>query len=173
MKTWDPNDKNVCNYKGFSCSLYPADKQQTVAGVDFNGFEFTGKEGEGLTLYGFIENLTNITTFHANSNGFTGGIPKEIFAIPYFFELDLSNNKLSSLFPQEILGAKKLTCLDLRLNSFFGAVPPELFTLDVDTIFLNNNYFDQNLPNNIGATPAIYITLQSNKFTGPIPKSIG
>jgi hypothetical protein len=91
FKTWDPNDKNVCNYKGFFCDLYPADKQQTVAGVDFNGFEFAGKEGEGLTLNGFIENLTDITIFHANSNGFTGGIPKEISAIPYFFELDLSN----------------------------------------------------------------------------------
>lgn len=54
-----------------------------------------------------------------------------------------------------------------------GAVPPELFTLDVDTIFLNGNNFDQNIPDNIGARPAIYLTLQNNKFTGPIPKSIG
>jgi hypothetical protein len=158
--------------QGLLLCLYSADKQQTVAGVDFNGFEFASKEGEGLTLYGFIEKLTDITTFHANSNGFTGGIPKQISTIPYFFELDLSK-KLSGSFPQEILGAKKLTYLDLRFNSSSGAVPPELFTLDMDTIFLNNNYFDQNLPDNIGATPAIFITLQSNKFIGPIPKSIG
>ena len=98
--------QNICNYKGFFCDLYPANKQQTVAGVDFDGFEFVGKEGESLTLNGFIEKLTDITTFHAHSNGFTGGISKEISAIPYFFELDLSNKKLSGPFPQGILGAK-------------------------------------------------------------------
>jgi len=173
LKTWDPKDKNVCNYKGFSCDIFPADKQNTVSGVDFNGFQFAGKEGQGLTLYGFIEKLTDITAFHANSNNFTGGIPKEISNIPYFFELDLSNNKISGQFPVEILGAKKLTFLDLRFNNLYGKVPPELYLLDVDVIFINNNFFEQTLPDNLGSTPAIYLTFANNKFTGPIPASIG
>ena len=118
LKTWDPNDKNVCNYKGFLCDLYPANKQQTVAGVDFIGFQFAGKEGEGLTLDGFIEKLIDITTFHAHSNGFTGGIPKEISTIPYFFELDLSNKKLYSPFPQGILGAKNSPTWTFGLTLF-------------------------------------------------------
>ncbi|XP_059445457.1 leucine-rich repeat extensin-like protein 4 [Corylus avellana] len=132
-------------------------------------------KGEGLTLDGFIEKLTDITTFPANSNGFTGGIPKEISAIPYFFVLDLSNKKLSGQFPQEILGAKKLTYLDLWFNSLSGAVPLELFTLDVDTIFLNGNNFDENIPNNIGCLPpeigslanATVLEVSGNSLTGP------
>jgi hypothetical protein len=173
LKTWNPNDKNVCNYKGFYCDVFPADKQLTVSGVDFNGFQFAGKKGQGLTLYGFIEKLTDITVFHANSNNFTGGIPKEISTIPYFFELDLSNNKLDGKFPLEVLGAKQLTFLDLRYNSLYGTVPPQLFLLEVNVIFINDNYFEQNLPDNLGSTPANYLTFANNKFTGPIPPSIG
>jgi hypothetical protein len=171
LKTWDPNDKNVCNYKGFFCDIFPADKQMTVAGVDFTGFGFAGKQG--LTLFGFIEKLTDITVFHANSNNFTGGIPREISTIPYFFELDLSSNKLTGQFPIEVLGAKQLTFLDLRFNHLYGTVPPQLFLLDVDVIFINNNKFEQKLPDNLGSTPALYLTFANNKFTGPIPPSIG
>jgi hypothetical protein len=174
LKTWKEGDKNVCNYKGFFCDKYPTgNNERAIAGVDFNGFQFGGKDG--LPISGFIEKLTDITIFHANSNNFTGGIPKEISNLQYFYELDLSNNKLSGQFPMEVFSAKQLTFLDLRFNFLCGTVPPQLFLLDVDVdvIFINNNNFVQNLPDNLGSTPALYLTFANNDFTGPIPPSIG
>lgn len=171
--TWKGND--VCaNYKGFTCEDLPDYKgQRGVAGVDFNGFGFAGKDGQ-LSLEGFVDKLPDLAFFHANSNNFTGTVKNiGVDKIRYLYEFDLSNNKLLGQFPYEVLKAKNLTYLDLRFNGFEGRVPPEVFNLDVQVIFINNNNFGYQLPDNLGATPALYLTFANNKFTGPIPSSIG
>ncbi|KAL0004613.1 hypothetical protein SO802_012174 [Lithocarpus litseifolius] len=52
-------------------------------------------------------------------------------------------------------------------------VPPQVFNLDLDVLFINNNYFYDTLPSNLGNTPALYLTVANNLFNGPIPQSIG
>ena len=52
-------------------------------------------------------------------------------------------------------------------------VPPQVFTLDLDVLFINNNNFIGSIPNNLGSTPALYLTLANNKLVGPITRSIG
>ncbi|KVH93302.1 hypothetical protein Ccrd_004649 [Cynara cardunculus var. scolymus] len=143
---------------------------KTVAGVNFNGYNFSGPH---LTLSELILGLKDIAFFHANSNGFLGTIPKNISQLQYLYELDLSNNKLSGSFPNAVLGATKLVFLDLRYNNFYGKVPPQVFQLDVDLLFINNNRFIQTLPATLGSTPALYLTLANNKFIGEIPRTIG
>lgn len=167
-KNW--NGPRVCEYTGFTCAVVPNYKVRALAVVDFNEYRFDGPE---LTIDGFIDELPDVTIFHANSNKFKGKIPKNISKLPYLYELDLSNNCYESEFPYDVLGATNLTFLDLRFNKFSGTVPPQVFTLDVDVLFINNNNFLQNLPENLGSTPALYLTLANNKFTGPIPRSIG
>ncbi|KAL0365372.1 UNVERIFIED_CONTAM: hypothetical protein Sangu_0634800 [Sesamum angustifolium] len=156
--------------RGFICDTLNSLGEKALAGVKFNGFSLDGPD---LNLDGFIDELPDITVFHANSNSFKGAFPLKISKIKYLYELDLSNNKYSCEFPYEVLGATKLTFLDLRFNSFYGMVPPQVFMLDVDVLYLNNNNFMQKLPDDLGSTPALYLTLAHNKFTGPIPKTIG
>ncbi|XP_011088225.1 uncharacterized protein At4g06744-like [Sesamum indicum] len=168
-KTWIGPD--ICNkYKGFICDTLIPLGEKALAGVKFNGFNLDGPD---LNLDSFIDELPDIMVFHANSNNFKGAFPLKISKIKYLYELDLSNNKYSCEFPYEVLGATKLTFLDLRFNSFYGMLPPQVFMLDVDVLYLNNNNFTQKLPDNLGSTPALYLTLAHNKFTGPIPKTIG
>ncbi|KZV48304.1 hypothetical protein F511_18819 [Dorcoceras hygrometricum] len=167
--TWVGPD--ICNkYRGFICDVLLDYNEKALAGVTFNGFNF---DGPLLTLDGFIDQLPDIIVFHANSNNFKGTIPSKISKLKYLYELDLSNNKFTCEFPYQVLGATKLTFLDLRFNTFSGLVPAQLFMLDVDVLFINNNYFNQQLPDNLGSTPAQYITLANNNFSGPIPRSIG
>ncbi|XP_062022845.1 uncharacterized protein At4g06744-like [Rosa rugosa] len=168
--TWVGN--NVCNYTGFTCAVVPDFKQRSVIGVDFNGFLFGGK-GSRLPLGGFIDKLDDLVFFHANSNNFTGTVPPGTAKHRFFYELDLSNNKLSGAFPTEVLAASNLTFLDLRFNSFNNSVPSTVFNLDVDVLFLNNNNLFQQIPRTLGSTPAHYITFANNKFSGTIPRSIG
>ncbi|XP_073126464.1 uncharacterized protein At4g06744-like [Henckelia pumila] len=169
IKTWEGPD--ICNkYKGFICDVLLDYNEKALAGVTFNGYNFDGPQ---LTLDGFIDQLPDIIVFHANSNNFKGTIPSKISELKFLFELDLSNNKYTCEFPYQVLGATKLTFLDLRFNTFSGLVPAQVFTLDVDVLFINNNYFNQRLPDNLGSTPALYLTLANNNFTGPIPRSIG
>ncbi|KAK9988442.1 hypothetical protein SO802_028681 [Lithocarpus litseifolius] len=171
-KNWNGKNLRVCSYKGVACAPYPSDKLMAVAGIDLNGCGLNGYTNQ-LPLSDFVEMLEDSTFFHANSNNFTGVIPKDISKNPYFYELDLSNNKLTGSFPYEVLAAKKLTFLDLRFNNFHDKVPPQVFNLDLDVLFINNNYFYDTLPSNLGNTPALYLTVANNLFNGPIPQSIG
>lgn len=159
---------DICKYKGFYCDSPPDNKSATaLASIDFNGFGLSAP-----SLDGFLDQLPDIALFHANSNKFAGTISPNIAKLRYLYELDLSNNKLSGPFPTVVLGMTDLIFLDLRFNSFSGAVPAQIFTRDLYVLFLNNNAFDQTLPDNLGNTHVLYLTLANNKFTGPIPRSI-
>jgi Leucine-rich repeat (LRR) protein len=166
--TWEGPD--ICNYTGFYCDNPPDNLTAiTVASIDFNGFHLSAP-----SLDDFIDQLPDLAIFHANSNNFSGTISPKIASLKYLYELDLSNNFLSGTFPTSILNMPTLSFLDIRYNLFTGTVPQQIFTQTyLDAIFLNNNNFLQTLPNNLGQTTASYITFANNKFTGPIPPSIG
>ncbi|XP_021753351.1 uncharacterized protein At4g06744-like [Chenopodium quinoa] len=160
---------NLCANPKFGCAPLPNKKENGLYSIQFNGCYIKGKN---ITLDNFINNVPDVSIFHANSNYFGGKIPV-LSGLPYLFELDLSNNKYTGKFPINVLSATKLTFLDLRFNQFVGPVPPELFNLQVLALFINNNYFEQDLPLNLGSTPAAFLTFAHNRFTGPIPRSIG
>ncbi|TKY59052.1 hypothetical protein E2542_SST16128 [Spatholobus suberectus] len=159
---------NICNYTGFYCDNPPDNLTAiTIASIDFNGFQLFAP-----TLDGFIDQLPDLALFHANTNKFSGTISPKIAGLKFLYELDLSNNLLSGVFPTSVLNIPSLSFLDIRYNFFTGTVPPQIFVQTLDVLFLNNNNFMLTLPNNLGDTPVVYLTLANNKFTGPIPRSI-
>ncbi|XP_057965010.1 uncharacterized protein At4g06744-like [Malania oleifera] len=166
--SWEGCD--FCSFKGYYCDMVPNKHTIGLAGVDFNGAHFDGN----LTFDDFIQNLTDLAIFHINSNNFTGPISSSsISNLRYLYELDLSNNIFSGEFPTALLGAARLTFLDIRFNYFSGPIPADLFDMELDVIFLNNNNFSGNIPDNLGNTTALYLTFANNNFTGGIPWSIG
>ncbi|XP_065847042.1 uncharacterized protein At4g06744-like [Euphorbia lathyris] len=165
-KTWNGSD--ICTYKGFFCDNPPYNKSAiTVASIDFNGFQLSAP-----TLDGFLDQLPDIALFHANSNFFSGSLSPNIANLPYLYELDISNNQFSGPFPSAILGMNGLTFLDIRFNFFTGSVPPQLFAQEFDALFLNNNNFMTTLPDNIGSTHILYLTLANNRIIGSLPGGI-
>ncbi|KAL0715529.1 hypothetical protein Bca4012_064851 [Brassica carinata] len=168
LDTWNGTD--ICNkYLGLECAIFPNTTHKALASIQFNNYNFGGKK---LVLHNFLDKLDTVTIFHANSNNFLGSVP-EVSNLKYLYELDLSNNKLTGDFPASVLKAKNLTFLDLRFNTFSGCVPPQVFNLDLDVLFINNNNLVQKLPTNLGSITALYLTFANNRFTGPIPTSIG
>lgn len=165
--TWVGN--NYCLFKGYYCDTVPDRNITGLAGIDFNRARFGGN----LNFYRFIMNLPDIAIFHVNSNNFSGVINPNLNQLRYFYELDLSNNKFLGGFPASVLGAMKLTYVDIRFNNYLGPVPAQAFNIDTDVLFINNNGFSQRIPTNFGNTPALYLTVANNQFTGPIPRSIG
>lgn len=161
-KTWVGN--NYCLFKGFFCDVVPDLNITGLSSIDFSGARFGGPF---LNFYRFIRNLPDIALFHANSNNFTGVINRNINKLRYLYELDLSNNKFLGGFPGYILGANKLSFVDFRFNTYNGSVPYRLFNIDTDVLFINNNGFTGRIPQaTFGNTPALYITLAGNNFTG-------
>jgi hypothetical protein len=165
--SWTGND--ICKFQGFYCETNPSTNELAVASIDFNSFNFGGDE---LTFDGFMDKLTDIAIFHANSNGFIGEVP-DLSALPYLYEIDLSNNKISGSFPQTVLRID-LSFLDLRFNQIGRELPKEVFEYaNLEVLFLNNNQFSGTIPHEIGSVSATYITLTGNQFTGSVPRSIG
>ncbi|CAM0903906.1 unnamed protein product [Alopecurus aequalis] len=167
--TWKGTD--LCgSYKGFFCERPRNVRDRTVASVDLNGYQLRAD-----SLLGFVDKLPDLALFHANSNNFGGAVPS-LKGLQYFYELDLSNNKLAPApFPTDVLGLTNATFIDIRFNGFFGELPAGLFSSFpfVEAIFVNNNQFSGYLPDNLGDSPVYYLSLANNQFTGPIPASIG
>lgn len=168
--SWSGTD--ICgtsSYKGFYCDRPYKVTDRTVASVDFNGY---GLQAD--SVQGFVDGLPDLALFHANSNNFGGAVPN-LKSLQYFYELDLSNNKLApAAFPLEVLAITNATFIDIRFNSFYGELPAGLFSSFpvIEAIFVNNNQFSGPLPDNLGDSPVNYLSLANNKFTGPIPASI-
>lgn len=102
VKTWVGT--KPCKFKGIICAERP-DGVLAVAGVDLNGVSIlkdVRKEdhtyiipqanlGSSLKLTNLVDKLTDITTFHANTNGFTGEVP-DVSALKYLFEIGQQDN---------------------------------------------------------------------------------
>uniref|UniRef100_J3LZD5 Leucine-rich repeat-containing N-terminal plant-type domain-containing protein n=1 Tax=Oryza brachyantha TaxID=4533 RepID=J3LZD5_ORYBR len=168
IQSWSGTD--LCgSYKGFFCERPPNVSDRTIASVDFNGYNL-----QSSSIKDFVDALPDLALFHANSNNFGGAVP-DLSGLQYFYELDLSNNKLApNPFPTDVLKLRNATFVDIRFNSFYGELPGGVFCSfpQVQAIFVNNNQFSGNLPDNIGDSPVNYLSLANNKFTGEIPKSI-
>jgi hypothetical protein len=166
-RSWSGTD--LCGYKGFYCERPPNETDRTIASVDFNGYMLRAD-----SLQGFVNSLPDLALFHANSNDFGGAVPA-LAALPFLYELDLSNNRLApATFPTDVLALTNATFIDIRFNSFYGELPAGVFCRfpRVQAIFVNNNQFSGSLPDNIGQSPVNYLSLANNRFTGEIPKSI-
>ncbi|EDU49705.1 Leucine-rich repeat LRR protein [Pyrenophora tritici-repentis] len=166
---WTAAGDDLSLWDGFFLETNPDTNQLALASVDINGF---GLEGD-YQLEGFLDKLHDLALFHANSNNFKGTIPK-INKLKYLYELDVSNNKLSGSFPKNALGVNGLTFFDIRFNSFSGKLPSDLFTTwpQIEAIFVNNNEFEGEIPNSIGAFPGQYLALANNKLSGAIPTTV-
>ena len=159
---------DVCAYFGVYCTTAPDDPHsQTVAGLDLNHGDLAGTFPEELGL------LADLALLHLNSNRFAGGLPESLPKLRLLHELDVSNNRLTGGFPQHILCLPNIKYVDLRFNSLCGAVPAALFDKPLDAIFLNDNHFDFELPDNLGNSPASVVVLANLRLRGCIPESIG
>ncbi|KAJ1418604.1 Leucine-rich repeat [Sesbania bispinosa] len=127
--------------------------------VGSNVCNYTGYLPEELGL------LVDLALFHVNSNRFCGTVPHKFERLKILFELDLSNNRFAGKFPEVVLRLPELKFLDLRFNEFEGTVPKELFDKDLDAIFINDNRFVFDLPDNFGNSPVSVIVLAKTVST--------
>ncbi|CAN1129096.1 Leucine-rich repeat extensin-like protein 6 [Linum perenne] len=158
---------NVCNYTGVYCSPAPDQPSiPTVAGIDLNHADIAGFLPEQLGL------LHDLALFHVNSNRFCGKLPASFVHLKLLYELDVSNNLFTGPFPWVVFYLPSLKYLDIRFNEFFGEIPSQVFDLELDALFLNDNKFKSLLPANLGNSPVSVLVLANNLITGCIPPSV-
>ncbi|MCO5550892.1 hypothetical protein L7F22_004386 [Adiantum nelumboides] len=169
--TWVGYD--VCNYTGIFCAAPPATDanfticDKVVYGIDLNRENLSG------TLPEELGQLQYLALFHINTNRFYGTLPWSISCWHYLYELDVSNNFFSGTFPQVTLSLPSLAYLDIRFNNFNGPLPDELFYKPLDALFVNDNFFDQEISETLGNSTVSVVVFANNNFTGGIPTTVG
>ncbi|KAJ8563434.1 hypothetical protein K7X08_031886 [Anisodus acutangulus] len=86
---------------------------------------------------------------------------------------DLSNNGFVGKLPDVVVQLPNLKFLDLRFNEFEGGLPRQVFERSFDALFINNNRFSSELPDNFGNSPVSVMVLANNNFEGCIHVSLG
>ena len=141
--------------------------------------------------------LTKLYKINLSHNQFIGNLPNDLSPLNKLIELDFSSNKLTGSIKNTLQNSINLILLErlnLSDNNFTGTLPDNLshfsslknldvsrnrLTGTISTIYpthLTELYFQQNrftaLPNTFIGLNAIRIELNSNHFSGLIPKSL-
>ena len=119
---------------------------------------------------------SNLKMINISMNYFTGQLPMDISSVfPNLTVLDASYNNISGHLPPSLCNINDLEFVDLSNNKLTGVVPACLFTECGSLVFLrlSNNSLGGPIfggANNLSISGTIY--LDSNYFEGPLPNNL-
>ncbi|PKU61554.1 putative leucine-rich repeat receptor-like protein kinase [Dendrobium catenatum] len=129
-----------------------------------------------------VGNLKQITTLILAGCSFSGIIPQELHSLEKLSFLALNSNKFTGSIPPSIGLLSNLYWLDLADNKLTGPIPISSNGSPGLDLLINTKHFHFNKNQLSGPIPSglfssqmqlIHLLLDSNKFTGQIPESIG
>ncbi|KAI0519373.1 hypothetical protein KFK09_006819 [Dendrobium nobile] len=129
-----------------------------------------------------VGNLKQITTLILAGCSFSGIIPQELHSLEKLSFLALNSNKFTGSIPPSIGLLSNLYWLDLADNKLTGPIPissngsPGLdLLINTKHFHFNKNQLSGSIPSGLFSSQMklIHLLLDSNKFTGQIPESIG
>ncbi|KAL6325055.1 hypothetical protein AAG906_022263 [Vitis piasezkii] len=121
----------------------------------------------------WLRTQNELTTVVLNNAGISGTIPDWLWKLDLqLSELDIAYNKLSGRVPNSLVFSY-LANVDLSSNLFDGPLP--LWSSNVSTLYLRDNFFSGPIPQNIGEAMPILTDLDIswNSLNGSIPLSMG
>ncbi|KAJ0470955.1 putative protein kinase RLK-Pelle-LRR-XII-1 family [Helianthus annuus] len=130
-----------------------------------------GNSLEG-TIPSIIGSWKQVLGLELQGNKLRGSVPKELFQLSSLsIVLDLSQNNLSGVLPQEIGNLKLLGILDFSMNRFTGELPSSLSNCEsLENLNLSTNLFYGSLPGSFSSLKGLqYVNLSRNNFSGHIP----
>jgi hypothetical protein len=93
--------------------------------------------------------LRNLTRLALDSCKLKNNLPDTIFTLTNLEYLSLNNNTIQGNNLSPISALTKLKHLILSRNNFVGAIPEEFAVMELETLHLDNNYFNGTIPDGI------------------------
>lgn len=105
-------------------------------------------------------------------NQINGSIPDEFCVLGELQTVNLSRNSLSGAIPSGISNLTKLRVLNLECNQLYGSIPRTISNLEfLMELQLGNNSLSGDIPR-MPQRLSTALNLSSNRFSGPIPKTL-
>ena len=124
--------------------------------------------------YGLTISNGHVVEINLLENNLTGILPNEIGNFTYLEKLDLEKNNIGGAIPSTIGNLSELIQLDLSENQFNGHIPSTIGALsNLEKLYLHENQFSGPIPNEVGNLSSLTdIFLYDNQFES-IPNTIG
>ncbi len=112
--------------------------------------------------------LGQVTEINLSNNNLQGMLPEDLVALLNLKQLRLNNNLLFDTIPNYWDSLDQLTLLDLRFNSLTGSIPLSYTTMTkINTIHLDNNSLDSLIPPGLGYNASLRtFTASNNQLEG-------
>ena len=122
-----------------------------------------------------LQSLTNLQALFLGDNDMkTRLIPQFLNMWPNLRILDLSDNYIVSMLPENIFRHPTLRVIDLHGNAISGVIPEIVEGAKLEFLALQDNHLQGSIPGTIGNLSNLYhLDLSNNQLTGEIPKTGG
>ncbi|KAI5684413.1 hypothetical protein M9H77_05641 [Catharanthus roseus] len=121
-----------------------------------------------------IGNLISLTNLDLSENRLTGKIPESIGALTAVTQIELFGNQLSGVIPNIFANLTSLVNFDASQNNLTGKIPESLTALTLESLNLNDNYLEGEIPENLALNAKLYeLKLFNNSLSGSLPQNFG
>lgn len=121
-----------------------------------------------------IGNLVLLKNLDLSCNNLSGRIPESIGGLRSVEQIELYDNKLSGELPESLANLSALSNLDLSLNRLTGKLPDKIAAMSIDSLNLNDNFFEGEIPDILASNPNLWeLKLFNNGFSGTLPGNLG
>lgn len=121
-----------------------------------------------------LQSLHNLEALFLGDNDFRGAFsPQYLDSWPVLKVLDVSDNSLGPLIPENLFTHKHLRVVDLHGNGLSDHLPTMTADSNIEFLALQDNALQGYIPDSINMLSTLYhLDLSNNQFTGPIPLAL-
>ncbi|KAA8531508.1 hypothetical protein F0562_006139 [Nyssa sinensis] len=121
-----------------------------------------------------IGNLIALKNLDLSTNSLSGKIPDTISGLKSVVQIELYDNQLTGELPDTFTNLTSLLRFDASQNNLTGKLPKSLAGLPLESLNLNDNSLEGEIPEILSSNPALtQLKLFNNSFSGTLPVNLG
>lgn len=121
-----------------------------------------------------VGDLVSIKNFDVSNNNLAGKIPESIGKMKKAEQIELFGNQLSGDLPDTFSDLTSLRRFDASVNNLTGKIPQSLAALPLESLHLNDNFLEGEIPEILALNPnLVELRLFNNKLSGVLPELLG